>query len=77
VEALIDAPAAVVHERVGRWANVEPIDESRCRLRMRTENLDWAAAGLGMLGAGFTVLAPPELRDRIGAWAARFSAAAE
>jgi predicted DNA-binding transcriptional regulator YafY len=72
VEALVGAPAASVRSRVGRWATVEALDDGHCRLRMRADNLDWAAAALGMLGADFTLVAPPELVERVRAWGTRF-----
>ena len=75
VEAVVDAPAASVRGRVGRWASVEALDDGHCLLRMRSDNLDWAAAALGMLGADFTIVAPPELVQRVRAWGARFLSA--
>src|SRR5918911_4467858 len=75
VEAVVDAPAASVRGRIGRWARVEALDDSHCRVRMRADNLDWAAAGLGMLGADFRIVAPPELVERVRAWGARFLSA--
>ena len=72
VEAVIDAPAADVRGRVGHWATIEVMDASHCRLRMRADNLDWAAAGLGMLSADFTIVAPPELVERVRHWGVRF-----
>ena len=41
--------------------------------RMRADHLEWAAAALGMLGADFQVVSPPELVDLIRDWSARFS----
>ena len=75
VEAMVDAPAASVRGRIGRWARVEALDDGHCRVRMRADNLDWAAAGLGMLGADFRIVAPPELVERVRAWGARFLSA--
>jgi predicted DNA-binding transcriptional regulator YafY len=72
VEAVVDAPAASVRGRIGRWASVEAVDAGHCRVRMRADDLDWATAGLGLLGAEFTVLAPPELVERVRAWGTRF-----
>ena len=75
VEVLIEAPAAAVRERVGRWAAVEDIGDARCRLRMTTDSLDWPAMALGVIGAEFHVLSPPELLDRVRDWGRRFSQA--
>jgi len=75
VEVLIEAPAAAVRERVGRWATVEDIGDARCRLRMTTDSLDWPTMALGVIGAEFHVLSPPELLDRVRDWGRRFSQA--
>jgi predicted DNA-binding transcriptional regulator YafY len=72
-EALVHAPAAVIRTRLGRWAQVEEVDDQRCRLSMSAGNLDWAAFALGMVAADFEVLRPPELVDLVREWAARFT----
>ncbi|MGY1753716.1 helix-turn-helix transcriptional regulator [Blastococcus sp. SYSU D01042] len=76
VEALVEAAAADVHRRIGPWATVTEEPGGRSRLRMETHDLSWAALALGSLGAEFTVLSPPELRDLLGEWAGRFERAA-
>jgi hypothetical protein len=43
---------------------------------MSTDVLDWAALVLGATRAECTVLAPPELRELLGEWSARFARAA-
>jgi predicted DNA-binding transcriptional regulator YafY len=75
VEAVIEASASVVRDRVGRWARVEEAGPDRCRLRMETDVLDWAVLVLGAVRAEFTVTAPDELRERLGEWAQRFGRA--
>jgi predicted DNA-binding transcriptional regulator YafY len=75
VEVLIEAPAATVRERIGRWAAVEDMGAARCRLRMTTDSLDWPAMALGVIGAEFRVLSPPELLGRVRDWGRRFSQA--
>lgn len=72
VEVLVQAPALAVRDRVGRWVEVTDVDRERCRLRMSTDSLDWAVTVLGLVGADFTVLSPPELLDHIEDWARRF-----
>lgn len=75
VEVVIDAPAADVRSRIGRWASVEPVPDGRCRARMTADVLEWPAMALGMVGAGFQVVSPPEMRDLLADWARRFTAA--
>jgi predicted DNA-binding transcriptional regulator YafY len=75
VEVLIEAPAATVRERIGRWATVEEAGAARCLLRMTADSLDWPTMALGAVGAEFRVLSPPELLDRVRDWGRRFSQA--
>ena len=79
VEALVEAPAAVVRERVGRWCTVTDLPGSggpaRCRIRMTADTLDWPAMALGVLGADFEVLTPAELTEHVREWGARFGRA--
>jgi predicted DNA-binding transcriptional regulator YafY len=75
VEVLVDASATTVRERIGRWSTVEEVDAEHCRVRMTTESLDWPIMALGVLGADFRVLDPPELLDQIHNWGARFNRA--
>ena len=76
IEVIVEAPAEVVRERIGRWASVSEISASRCRVRMTADALEWPILGLGMVGAEFQVISPPELTDRMRDWGARFSRAA-
>ncbi|WP_043263002.1 YafY family protein [Streptomyces sp. CT34] len=75
VEVLVDAPAATVRERIGRWGTIEEVDAGHCRVRMTADSLDWPAMAMGVLGADFHVLHPPELLDRIRDWGTRFNRA--
>ena len=75
VEVLIDAPAAAVRERIGRWATVEEAGAARSRVRMTADSLDWPVMALGAVGADFEVLSPPELADQVRDWGRRFSRA--
>ena len=76
VEVVVHAPAAVARDRVGQWVRVADDGPDRCRLRMETDTLDWAALVLGAVRAEFTVVAPDELRTLVGEWARRFGRAA-
>jgi predicted DNA-binding transcriptional regulator YafY len=76
VEILIDAPAAAVRGKIGRWAVVEPMPDARCRVRMTADSLDWPVFALGVVGADFQVVSPPELRASVADWGRRFTAGA-
>lgn len=76
VTAEIDAPAAVVAERIGRWATVTALDAHRCTVAMRAETLDWPAMALGSVGAEFRVTSPQELIGYLREWSERFGRAA-
>jgi predicted DNA-binding transcriptional regulator YafY len=76
-EAVIEAPAAVIRDRIGRWATIVEDGPDRCLVTMTPgDNLDWPVIALGVAGADFQVLSPPELIARIGDWGARFTRAA-
>jgi predicted DNA-binding transcriptional regulator YafY len=75
IEVIVEAPASVVRERIGRWSSVSEIDAGRCRVRMTADMLEWPVMGLGMVGAEFQVISPPELIEWMRDWGARFSRA--
>jgi predicted DNA-binding transcriptional regulator YafY len=81
IEAVVHAPAERVRAQVGRWAEIEADGgtdgEARCRLRMRTDSLDWPAMALGSLRAEFAVLGPPEMVEHLRDWGARFGRAVD
>jgi predicted DNA-binding transcriptional regulator YafY len=72
---LVDAPAAAIRERHGRWATVEEVTETRSRVRMTADQLEWPMMLLGATGADFEVVSPPELLDQVRDWARRFTRA--
>lgn len=76
VSAVIEAPAAVVAERIGRWATVTAHGANRSAVAMTAETLDWPAMALGSVGAEFRVTAPPELIAHLREWSERFGRAA-
>lgn len=71
----LHAPTADVEKHVGPWGTVEPVDDSRCRLRMSVDDLAWPALILGAVGVEFTVLSPPELTDHLRRMGELFSRA--
>jgi predicted DNA-binding transcriptional regulator YafY len=75
VEALVRAPAHRVRAAIGRWAQVIETDQDTALVRMRADSLDWPAMALGSVGAEFTVIGPPAMRDHLADWGARFGRA--
>ncbi|MQY23590.1 helix-turn-helix transcriptional regulator [Nocardia macrotermitis] len=76
VEVLVDAPAATVRERIGRWCTIEEIDSGHCRVWMTADSLDWPTMALGVVEAEFRIVQPPELVAQLRNWADRFHRAA-
>ena len=75
VTVLVHAPAAEVEPRLGPWAALEVVDDRSCRLTMEPTDLAWAAFGLGVLDARFTVeRAPDGFTELLADWAGRFVA---
>jgi predicted DNA-binding transcriptional regulator YafY len=77
VEAVVQAPAAAVRQRIGRWATVSDDGGGACRVLVEADDLDWPATALAMTGAEFTVITPPELVDHLRRMAGRLAAAAD
>lgn len=75
VVAEVEAPADVVVGRIGRWSSVTPLGRDRCRIEMDADVLDWPALALGMVGAPFHVIGPPEFVAHVQDWGRRFTAA--
>jgi predicted DNA-binding transcriptional regulator YafY len=73
VEVLVDAPVATVRGRIGQWSTVEEVAAGRSRVRMTADVLDWPVMALGVVGADFHVVGPPELLDQVHEWGARFA----
>ncbi|HEX6453737.1 MAG TPA: YafY family protein [Trebonia sp.] len=75
VEVLVDAPADTVRAVIGRWSSVEPDGPQRCRVRMTADALEWPMLALGVTGADFRIVSPPELTEVVRDWARRFTSA--
>jgi hypothetical protein len=73
---VVQAPAAVITERVPRGIVVEPIDDATCVVHATANTIEMLALYLGMLDAEFTVTEPPELLARLNRLSERFSNAA-
>ncbi|HEY6495041.1 MAG TPA: YafY family protein [Trebonia sp.] len=77
VEAVIEAPAAVIRKRLGRWASVEEDGTARCVITMTNlDNLDWPVIALGLAEADFRIVRPPELTERVREWTERLARSA-
>ncbi|WP_214403265.1 helix-turn-helix transcriptional regulator [Pseudonocardia lacus] len=77
VEAVVEAPAERVRERMGRWFVTEELGADRCRVTMTTDDLLWPAMALGVLGEEFEVVSPPELRTVLAELSTRLARAAD
>jgi predicted DNA-binding transcriptional regulator YafY len=55
----VDAAAEAIRERVGRWADVEVLDDERCRVTVASRALEWPTMLVTTLGADFEVRSPP------------------
>lgn len=75
VHATVHAPAARVKQEVAQYGSVEPIDDTRCDVRIPAESLDWAAFCLVATGAPFVVHGPPDAIDHMRGWGERLLAA--
>lgn len=73
VVAVVALPAARAREKIGHWADIRPLGDGRCRVRMTADSLEWSAMALGVTGADFTVESPPAMRDLLADWGRRFS----
>jgi predicted DNA-binding transcriptional regulator YafY len=74
---VVCAPAAELVARFGTWfGTVTPVDANSSILTTGSDRLEDLAAYLGMLGADFQVIEPPELVEQVRTLAARFAAAA-
>src|SRR6266851_1369175 len=73
---VVQAPAAVITERVPRGLVVEPIDDDTCVVHATANTIEMLALYLGMLDAEFTVTEPPELLARLTRLSERFASAA-
>ncbi|REE98300.1 helix-turn-helix transcriptional regulator [Thermomonospora umbrina] len=72
----IARPADEIQRRVGTWGEVEATGAGDCRLTMHVDALDWTVMVLATVDAGFEVIRPAELRDRLRSVADHFDRAA-
>lgn len=72
----VDAPAADLRARFGRWVEVEDLGASRCRLTMDVDSFHWPTHIVMTTDARSTVIEPERLRTHLAAVAERFAWAA-
>lgn len=78
VRVLLHTPKSEVTARVPAYiGEFEEIDAASCVFTTGTETLETAATYLGLLGADFEVLDPPELREHLRTLSQRFAKAAD
>lgn len=75
VAVRMEVPATIAEASVGRWADIEPLGEDRCRMTMDTDSLDWPVLVLAGLDCDFEVEAPDELSVLLARLGRRFTAA--
>jgi predicted DNA-binding transcriptional regulator YafY len=67
VVATVHAPASEIESKFRHGeAEVEPLGDDSCTVRLQGDALEWLAFTLIWLGAGFTIDQPPELIDYVG-----------
>ncbi|MEV7774392.1 YafY family protein [Kitasatospora sp. NPDC086791] len=77
VVATVHAPAELVRQRFHPGdSEIEPVGEHSCRLRSRSDSLDWTAMRLLSLDRAFEVHEPPQLREHLRRLAERAARAA-
>jgi predicted DNA-binding transcriptional regulator YafY len=76
VEVVVAAPAETVGSHFGRWADIQVVTPTSCRVLLETDSLDGPLFSLGALGTDFRVVGPPELAAAAKDWSARFARAA-
>ena len=78
VVAIVEAPAATARKRIGPWATITELGPHRCRVTMAPpEGSDWAVVALGVVGADFRLVSPPQVAGRVRDWGARFTRASQ
>lgn len=73
VIARVNAAAEDLTPRIGRWFEVQPLDEHSSMVRADSTDLRWAAFGLALCEAHVSNVQPAELRELLAAWSARLA----
>lgn len=70
VSVRVHACAEVVTSRIGKWFEIQPVDEHSCLVRSEESDLRWVAFGLALCEAELTDVQPTELRTLLARWSA-------
>ncbi|MFJ2619789.1 helix-turn-helix transcriptional regulator [Glutamicibacter sp. NPDC087344] len=71
--ARVYASAQELFSRVGRWFEIQPLDEVSCRVSITESDLRWVAFGLAMCEARVTEVQPAQLRELLVDWSNRLA----
>lgn len=73
---VVEAAAADVETRIGRWTTVTDLGEDRCRVVAESRDIGFLLLGMGLVDAPFTIEeGGAEVRQVMTSWAQRFAEA--
>lgn len=73
VSARVHSSAKALAPLIGRWFEIDPIDDRSCMVRTENADLRWAAFGLALSEAPVSEVQPKELRELLSEWSARLA----
>lgn len=73
VSARVHASVEELESRVGRWFEIQPIDEHSCLVRTEDSDLRWVAFGLALCDAQVSDVRPAALREVLASWSSNLS----
>lgn len=71
--AELAAPADVIRQAIGRWAEVDDHGDGHCIVEMDADSLDWAVFAVGVAGVQVINASPPAFAERMRAWSDRLA----
>jgi predicted DNA-binding transcriptional regulator YafY len=75
--AILELSTAEAANRLGDVSGtLQSIDDERCRVHLESDTIEWLAIRLLLLGCAFTVEAPRQLKEYVGALGERLTRAA-
>lgn len=75
VSARVHASAEDLESRIGRWFEIQPLDEHSCIVRTEESALRWVAFGLALCEAEVSDAQPAELGELMMDWSSRLARA--